>query len=68
MLYVEYLIRRKYKSVKEFADVCGVTRCTMHHYLNRFRLPNTFNFMTIADKLDVTAEHLFKNWYKEVEE
>ena len=68
MLYVEYLLRKRNQSVKDFADECGVTRCTIHHYLTGFRFPNTDNFMTIAKVLGITAEELYINWYREVKE
>ena len=68
MLYIEYLIRSRNMSVKEFANKCGVTRCTMHHYLTGFRFPNTVNFMTIAEELGITAEELYRNWFREVKE
>lgn len=68
MLYIEYLMRSRNLSVKDLASECGVTRCTMHHYLTGFRFPNTDNFMAIASVLGITAEELYKNWYKEVKE
>lgn len=68
MLFIEYLIKSRNLSVKEFAAECGVTRCTMYHYITGFRFPNTDNFMTIAEKLNITAEELYKNWYREVKE
>lgn len=68
MLFIEYLIRKRKLSVKEFAAECGVTRCTMCHYLTGFRFPNTDNFMSIANALGITAEELYRNWYREVKE
>lgn len=68
MSFLAYLIKRRYPSIKEFAAECSVTRCTMYHYITGFRFPNTDNFMTIAEKLNITAEELYKNWYKEVNE
>ena len=66
MYYIEYLIRAKFPSVKDFADACGITRCTVHHYITGFRFPNTHNFMTMANELNMSAEELYKNWFREV--
>lgn len=66
MRYLEYLIKRKYSSQRSFADVCGITPCAMSHYISGVRFPNTHNFMTMANKLHVTAEQLYKYWYREV--
>lgn len=68
MSFLAYLIKQNYSSVKEFATECGVTRCTMYHYITGFRFPNTDNFMTIAEKLNISAEELYRNWYREVKE
>lgn len=66
MRYIEYLVKRKYKSLSDFATACDIPKCTMHHYFSGTRFPNTHNFMTIATNLDVTAEHLYENWYREI--
>lgn len=66
MHYLEYLIKRKYPSQRSFADVCGVSPCSMSHYISGTRFPHTDIFMTMANKLDVTAEQLYKSWYREV--
>lgn len=66
MRYPEYLIKKQYPSMRAFADVCGVCPCTMSHYISGVRFPNTHNFMTMANKLHVTAEQLYKYWYREV--
>lgn len=66
MRYPEYLIKKQYPTLRSFATVCGICPCTMSHYISGVRFPSTHNFMTMAQELNVTAEHLYENWYKEV--
>lgn len=66
MIYIEHLIRTQYHSVRAFADNCGIANCTIHHYITGTRFPSTDNFMTMASALNVTAEDLYNNWFREV--
>ena len=67
MRYIEYLVKEKFGTINNFAAACDIPQCTMHHYFSNLRFPNTHNFMTIADKLHISAELLYDNWYKEVQ-
>lgn len=66
MRLIAYLVHERFGSLRKFASICDIPDCTMHHYFTGLRFPNTHNFMTIARKLNVTAEYLYDNWYKEV--
>lgn len=68
MRYIEYLVNEQYGSIGHFAKICDIPKCTMYHYFNGMRFPNTHNFMTIAEKLHVSAEFLYDSWYREVKE
>ena len=67
MHYLEYLIRKQYPSLNNFVDVTGLNRRTLWSYLNNSGFPSTDNFMMLANRLNVSAETLYKNWFREVD-
>lgn len=67
MRYIEYLVNKKYGSIMKFADALEIPKCTMYHYFSKMRFPNVHNFMEIAFALDMTAEDLYRDWYKEID-
>ena len=68
MHYLEYLVRKQYPSLNKFVDVTGLNRRTFWGYLSGRTFPSTDNFMMLADKLNVSAETLYKNWFREVKQ
>lgn len=66
MRYIEFLVKNEYGSLSKFARACDIAESTMTHYFSNRRFPNTHYFMIMAKKLNVTAEYLYDNWYKEV--
>lgn len=65
MRYFEYLLRTKYKSVKEFCRASGIDQSTVYSYMSGRRFPSVPTFMLFVELFDITAEELWENWCKE---
>ena len=65
MQYFEYLVRSKYKNVKNFCRESGLDHASVYGYMSGRRFPSVSSFMLCTEVLNITAEDLWKNWYKE---
>ena len=65
MRYFEYLLRTKYKFVRRFCRISGINQCSVYAYMSGRRFPSVPTFMLFADLFDISAEELWKNWYKD---
>lgn len=52
------IIRTRYRSVSELADVLGMTRQTLWNYLNRKTCINLTNGLAVAHALGISPEYL----------
>lgn len=65
MRYFEYLVRTKFKTVRAFCRESGLDQSNVYSYMSGRRFPSVPTFMLFADLFDISAEELWKNWYKD---
>lgn len=65
MRYFEYLVRTRFKSVRAFCRASGLDQSTVYAYMSGRRFPSVPTFMLFVEMFGITAEELWKNWYKE---
>lgn len=65
MRYFEYLVRTKFKTVRAFCRESGLDQSNVYSYMSGRRFPSVPTFMLFVDLFGISAEELWKNWYKE---
>lgn len=65
MRYFEYLVRTRFKSVRAFCRESGLDQSTVYAYMSGRRFPSVPTFMLFVELFGISAEELWKYWYKE---
>lgn len=65
MRIFEYIVRNRYKSVREFCRESGLHQSSVYAYMEGRRFPSLPVFMLFAEMFNITAEDLWDNWFKE---
>lgn len=65
MQYFEYLVRSRYKNVKDFCRESGLDHASVYGYMSGRRFPSVPTFMLFVELFDISAEELWKKWYEE---
>ena len=65
MRYFEYLLKTRIKTVKAFANKTGLNESVIYTYIEGRRFPSVPSFMLCAEAFGITAEELWKNWFRE---